>query len=96
MTLALLAVILKPLIFSYILYFEGEKKHIANESGIRLGQISEFSLLISVVAIQSGFVSEHISSLIQLSVLISFILSSYIVVLRYPTPISSNDLLRRD
>ena len=95
-TLALLAVILKPLIFSYILFFEGEKKHIANESGIRLGQISEFSLLISVVAIQSGFVSEHISSLIQLSVLISFILSSYIVVLRYPTPISSNDLLRRD
>ena len=95
-TLALLAVILKPLIFSYILRFEGEKRHIANESGIRLGQISEFSLLISVVAVQSGFVGEHISSLIQFSILISFILSSYIVVLRYPTPISSNDLLRRD
>ncbi len=95
-TLALLAVVLKPLIFSYILRFEGEKRHIANESGIRLGQISEFSLLISVVAVQSGFVGEHISSLIQFSILISFILSSYIVVLRYPTPISSNDLLRRD
>ena len=61
-----------------------------------MGQISEFSLLISVVAIQSGFVDDHVSSLIQFSVLVSFILSSYIVVLKYPTPISSNDLLRRD
>jgi len=95
-TLALIAVILKPLVFSYILRFEGEKKHIADESGIRLGQISEFSLLISIVAVQSGFVGEHISSLIQFSVLISFILSSYIIVLKYPTPISSNDMLRRD
>ena len=95
-TLALIAVILKPLIFSYLLRFEGEKKHIADESGIRLGQISEFSLLISIVAVQSGFVGEHISSLIQFSILISFILSSYIVVLKFPTPISSNDLLRRD
>ena len=95
-TLALIAVILKPLIFSYLLRFEGEKKHIADESGTRLGQISEFSLLISVVAVQSGFVGEHISSLIQFSILISFILSSYIVVLKFPTPISSNDLLRRD
>ena len=95
-TLALLAVFVKPIIFSHILYFEGEKRHIANESGIRLGQISEFSLLISVLAVKSGFVGEHISSLIQFSVLISFILSSYIIVLKYPTPISSNDMLRRD
>ena len=95
-TLALLAVLVKPIIFSHILRFEGEKRHIANESGIRLGQISEFSLLISVLAVKSGFVGEHISSLIQFSVLISFILSSYIIVLKYPTPISSNDMLRRD
>ena len=95
-TLAILAVIFKPIIFPWLLRLEGETKHISNESGVRLGQISEFSLLISVVAIQSGFVGEHISSLIQFSILISFILSSYIVVLRYPTPISSNDILRRD
>ena len=95
-TLALLAVLVKPIIFSHILHFEGEKRHIANESGVRLGQISEFSLLISVLAVKSGFIGEHISSLIQFSVLISFILSSYIIVLKYPTPISSNDMLRRD
>ena len=95
-TLALIALIFKPLVFSRLLYFEGEKKNISDESGIRLGQISEFSLLISVLAVQSGFIGEHISSLIQFSVLISFILSSYIIVLKYPTPISSNDSLRRD
>ena len=95
-TLALIALIFKPLVFSRLLYFEGEKKNISDESGIRLGQISEFSLLISVLAVKSGFVGEHISSLIQFSVLISFILSSYIIVLKYPTPISSNDSLRRD
>ena len=94
--LAILAVIFKPIIFSWLLCFEGEKKHVANESGDRLGQISEFSLLISVVAIQSGFADDHVSSLIQFSVLVSFILSSYVVVLKYPTPISSSDLLRRD
>ena len=94
--LAILAVIFKPIIFSWLLCFEGEKKHVANESGVRLGQISEFSLLISVVAIQSGFADDHVSSLIQFSVLVSFILSSYVVVLKYPTPISSSDLLRRD
>ena len=94
--LALLAVVLKPLVFSFLLVFEGEKKSISKESGIRLGQISEFSLLISVLALNSGFIEENIASLIQLSVLISFVLSSYIIVLKYPTPISSNDSLRRD
>ena len=94
--LALIAVIIKPLVFSFLLTFEGEKNKISNETGIRLGQISEFSLLISVLALNSGFIREDIASLIQLSVLISFILSSYIIVLKYPTPISSNDSLRRD
>ena len=94
--LALIAVIIKPLLFSFLLTFEGEKNKISNETGIRLGQISEFSLLISVLALNSGFIREDIASLIQLSVLISFILSSYIIVLKYPTPISSNDSLRRD
>ena len=94
--LALLADVLKPLVFSFLLVFEGEKKSISKEAGIRLGQISEFSLLISVLALNSGFIEENIASLIQLSVLISFVLSSYIIVLKYPTPISSNDSLRRD
>lgn len=94
--LAILALILKPLIFSFLLQMEGEKKSVSNEIGFRLGQISEFSLLIAVLAVKSGFIEQGTSYLIQLATLITFIVSSYIIVLRYPTPISVSDRLRRD
>jgi predicted Kef-type K+ transport protein len=63
---------------------------------VRLGQISEFSLLIALLATQSNVISIQASHVIQLATLISFILSSYFIVLRYPTPIAISDRLRRD
>ena len=75
---------------------EGEKKSISIETGFRLGQISEFSLLIAVLALESGFIAAKTSYLIQLATLLTFIVSSYIIVLKYPTPISVNSRLRRD
>ena len=75
---------------------QGEKKYVSFETGFRLGQISEFSLLIAVLAVQSGFIDDRTSYLIQLATLITFIVSSYIIVMRYPTPISARDRLRRN
>ena len=63
---------------------------------MRLGQTSEFSLLIAVLAVRSGVLEEHVSYLIQAATLITFIGSSYLIVLRYPTPIGVSDRLRRD
>ena len=94
--LAILVLIIKPFIFSWLLQMEGEKKNISIEIGFRLGQMSEFSLLIAVLAVNSGFINNQTSYLIQLATLITFIISSYIIVLKYPTPISVSDRLRRD
>lgn len=96
LVLAIITLVIKPLIFSFLLQMEGEKKSVSLETGIRLGQISEFSLLIAVLAVKSGFIDEGTSYLIQLATLFTFIISSYVIVLKYPTPISVNDRLRRD
>ena len=64
--------------------------------GARLGQLSEFSLLIAVLALERGLIGTQASYLIQLSTLLTFFASTYLVVLRYPTPIALSDELRRD
>lgn len=94
--LAVLVLVCKPLVFGWLLRREGEKKYVSYETGFRLGQISEFSLLIAVLAVNSGFIDEKTSYLIQFATLLTFIVSSYIIVMRYPTPISVRDRLRRD
>ncbi len=94
--LAVLVLVCKPLVFGWLLRREGEKKYVSFETGFRLGQISEFSLLIAVLAVNSGFIDEKTSYLIQFATLLTFIVSSYIIVMRYPTPISVRDRLRRD
>ena len=94
--LALSVIIIKPIVFRKLFVWAGEKKDISKEVGFRLGQISEFSLLIAVLAVESRFIEENTSSLIQLATLLTFVVSSYIIVMRYPTPIAVTDRLRRD
>ncbi len=91
--LAVLGVFLKPIVFRFLLKHEREK---ARETSVRLSQISEFSLLIIVVAIQSQLLSERAALMLQTATLISFVLSSYWVVKHYPTPIATDKLLLRD
>jgi len=91
-----LALLLKPYIFKWLLAFSGEPVAVGMEVGVRLGQISEFSLLIAVLALELGVIGQKASYLIQLSTIITFIISSYFVVLRYPSPIAISDKLRRD
>ena len=94
--LAGLALLLKPYIFKWLLSYSGEPVAVGMEVGVRLGQISEFSLLISVLALELGVISQKASYLIQLSTIITFIISSYLVVMKYPSPIAISDKLRRD
>lgn len=96
MLLAGAAIIFKPVIFKAVLKQEKEKERLAGEIGVRLGQISEFSLLIAVVAVESAVISASASALIQTAAILSFVVSSYWIVLRYPTPIAVNEALRRD
>ena len=94
--LAAMVLVLKPVVYRFLLKGVSEKRSLAWGLGFRLGQASEFSLLIAYVAVGSAVISEQASLLIQASTLITFIVSSYIVVLNYPSPIAISDHLRRD
>lgn len=94
--LAGLLMLVKPLVFRMLLSRTGESRERSGEIGFRLGQMSEFSLLLAVVAIERGVISPGASYLIQLATLITFLVSSYLVVRRFPTPIAVSDRLRRD
>ena len=96
LALCILIIIFKPPVFLLLLKAAGEKPSISREVGYRLGQGSEFSLLIAVLALESGFIAESTFNLIQLTMLITFIVSSYIIVMYYPTPIGVTEKLRRD
>ena len=88
--------LVKPYAFKLLLLKSGEKTSTAAEVGMRLGQISEFSIFIAVLALQLGVIGTKASYLIQVSTLITFIFSSWFIVMRYPTPIAVSDKLRRD
>ena len=95
LVLALLVLALKPVVYRFLLKGVSEKRVLAWSLGFRLGQASEFSLLIAYVAAGSALLSEQASSLIQATTIITLVVSSYIVVLNYPTPIAISDRLRR-
>ncbi|MEJ2577173.1 MAG: cation:proton antiporter, partial [Gammaproteobacteria bacterium] len=94
--LALVVLVLKPPVFGWLLRRTGESAQRSHEVGFRLGQMSEFSLLIAVLAVERQVIGEQASYLIQLATLLTFLVSSYVVVLRFPTPIAVSDRLRRD
>jgi Kef-type K+ transport system membrane component KefB len=94
--LATVMLIMKPLVFSKLLKLSGETGTLPLEVGVRLGQSSEFALMIAVLALNAGAISLQTSYLIQATTLITFIVSAYLIMLRYPTPIAVSDRLRKD
>ena len=94
--LAGLILVVKPWVFSKLLVHTNEPKDVAWEVGVRLGQVSEFSLLVGYIATANQLVELKASYLIQTVTLITFIASSYWVVMKYPTPVTLSDRLRRN
>jgi Kef-type K+ transport system membrane component KefB len=96
--LSLILLILKPTLFSVLLRYIGESRRVAWEVGVRLGQASEFSLLIAYLASHEGFplISSTANNFIQAVTILTFFVSSYWVVLRYPTPLAVVERMRRD
>lgn len=90
-----LVLLAKPVIYRVLLDQFKEQGSLAWEVGFRLGQISEFSLLLVLLAGQAALLSEGAITTIQTVAVMTFILSSYVVVLRYPTPIALDERLRR-
>lgn len=88
--------VLKPICFSVLFVRSGEKKLVSKEVGMRLGQGSEFSLLVASIALTNHLISDVTSNLIQATTILTFIVSSYVVVMKYPTPMSLSDKMRKD
>jgi len=96
LVLAVLVLAVKPVTYRWLLKGVSEKRMLAWDLGFRLGQASEFSLLIAYVAAGAALISEQASLLIQATTILTLLASSYIVVLNYPSPIAISDRLRRD
>jgi len=96
LVLAAVSIVIKPIVFRKLFEREREKARMAGETGARLGQISEFSLLVVVVASDLALMSERASLLVQSATILSFVGSSFWIVRRYPTPIAPSRELRRD
>ena len=94
--LAGLMLAIKPVIYHRLLRSHSETASLAWDIGFRLGQNSEFSLMIAYLAFSTGLIGTHSSHLIQAVAIITFLVSSYIVVFNFPSPIAINDKLRRD
>ena len=94
--LAGFTLLLKPMVFNWLLRQSGEIKTISWEIGVRLGQMSEFSLLLITIAIQNHFMSSYAASIAQAAIIMTFIVSCYWTVLWFPTPLATNARLRRD
>lgn len=96
LVLVALLLLFKPVVYALLLKWVGESRPVAWEVGVRLAQISEFSLIIAYVAMDKQLISNASAYLIEATTIISFIVSSYWVVMRYPTPVAVSDRLRRD
>ena len=94
--LALVMLVLKPVVFRYALGQVAASPRLAWETGWRLGQMSEFSLLIAYLAVGVPGIGADTIILIQVTTVLTFIGSSSIVVLKFPTPVAISDRLRRD
>jgi len=96
LVLACLLIILKPLVYRFLHRSVDDNKNTAWEIGFRLGQASEFSLLVGFLAFSSTLITQKAYISIEAVSIITFIVSSYVVVMRYPSPIAFNSKLRRD
>lgn len=94
--LVILVVTIKPVAFGFLIRPICKSKATSWEVGFRLGQTSEFSILIATLAASSIIISESASLLIQATAIITFVASSYLVVWNFKSPIAVKDHLRHD
>ena len=94
--LAALLLAIKPVVFAMLLTRQGEQRDSSWEVGYRLGQASEFSLLLSYIAVSNALVSDGAALVLQFATVLTLVVSSYFVIFRYPSPIAPDPKLRRD
>lgn len=94
--LTVLMMAVKYAVFRKLFRVVGESGPFAHETGLRLAQASEFSLIVAVAAYADGWLGDSAYMMIQLVTVFSLIISAYIVVARVPSPLASNPKLKQD
>lgn len=92
----ILLVPIKAWVFRMAFGWAGETEKLSRELAARLSQSSEFSLLVAFAALSMGVFSTENAMVLQVATIVSFIISTYWVVLKHPTTISGNSELRQD
>ncbi len=88
--------VLKPAVFHLLVRGVFAEPKLSWNLGLRLGQCSEFALLIAFLGLSKGLLGGAAATLIQTVTVITLLVSSYFVVLALPTPIALRESLRRD
>src|SRR3989338_10283244 len=81
--LSLVVLILKPIIVMSVIGLMGYKKRIGFLTGISLAQVSEFSFILIILAVNLGQISQETASLVTLVGLITIAGSSYLILNNY-------------
>ena len=87
---------LKPAVFHVLVRGVFDEPKLAWNLGLRLGQCSEFALLIAFLGLSKGLLGAPAATLIQACTVLTLLVSSYLVVLTLPNPIAIKEDLRRD
>lgn len=77
--LSVIVLILKPLVIMSSMGLLGYTKRTSFQSAIFLDQISEFSLILAVLANKTGIVSDHMVTVVTLVALITIVASTYMI-----------------
>ncbi len=82
--------------FRFLFRKVGESAEFAHETGARLAQASEFSLILVLAEQRADVLGETGFQLVQLVTFFSLIISSYVVVAFFPSPLATNPKLKQD
>lgn len=89
-------VFIKTYTYRWAFALSKEPEPLARELGVRLGQGSEFGILIAYTGLAYGALSTQGAAFIQVTTMVSFVVSTYWVVWKYPTPVSPNPKMRQN
>ena len=79
LVLSLVVLLMKPLVVMLSLGFLGYTRRTSFKTGINLSQISEFSIILIVLATSSGLVGANIAAVMTLVALITITISAYFI-----------------
>lgn len=96
LVLGALFVLVKPVILYTLFRTGGESAGFAREIGLRLSQTSEFSLIVAHMGLVTGIMSTEASHLVELVTILTMIVSCYLVIFLYPTPLGTLKQLKQD